>query len=70
VDTELKAMLWISALFVTLVGGATWAWSSYSCHAKWRDSGMPVDFGLMSGCRISEDGGKTWIPEERWRQVN
>ena len=50
------------AMLVPSVGG-------YGCRARWKDSGMQVQWGVMSGCRVSRDEGKTWIPEERYREI-
>jgi hypothetical protein len=38
-----------------------------SCLGKWGDSGMLVDWGPMSGCRVKSDG--QWLPAEAFRKV-
>jgi len=53
-------------LAVLLFSGA--AYLDYvGCHSKWRDSGMPVRWGLISGCQIQVD--KRWIPAENYREL-
>lgn len=42
--------------------------SQYSCFASWEDSGMPVKYSFMGGCKIQLTDGK-WIPEDRYREI-
>lgn len=44
-------------------------WPPIACKSKWSESGLVSKWGLVAGCRISLDGGKTYIPEERYRQI-
>lgn len=37
------------------------------CYSTWRDSGMAVDWGVMSGCRVKSGGH--WIPASAFRKV-
>lgn len=37
-----------------------------SCYAQWRDSGHKVRWDIWGGCRISTDGGQTWIPSDNY----
>lgn len=41
----------------------------YKCKWRWEDSGLTAKWGFVVGCRVSTDGGKTYIPEERYRQI-
>lgn len=41
---------------------------AYSCNSKWSRSGFETDYGPVQGCLISKDG-KTWIPDENYRDV-
>ncbi len=40
---------------------------SFSCHSKWGDSGMDVDYDIIGGCKIKTKTG--WIPAENYREM-
>lgn len=60
---------WIGLLgFIVAALCAGYALESVSCHAKWGKSGMPVAYGLVSGCMVQQaDGG--WIPADSYRGI-
>lgn len=70
-DSDLKLGV-ISALFflgiVLVFIGINW-FIGAGCQAGWRDSGFPVQYSAMGGCRISRDGGRTWIPDDAFKAV-
>ena len=39
------------------------------CHARWEDSGKEARFGVLSGCRVRDQGSEVWISERFYRQV-
>lgn len=39
------------------------------CYAQWHDSGFPTQYSFLGGCRISRDGGHTWIPDDAFKTV-
>lgn len=46
-------------------------WANYfKCYWQWGDSGMDVRFLFGSGCQLSENDGKNWFPEKRYRVVD
>lgn len=38
------------------------------CRAKWNNSGYKVQYDFWSGCTVSADDGKTYIPSENYRE--
>ena len=44
-------------------------YAGYPCHRRWDESGMKVKWEFMSGCKLSKDGGKTWVPANVYRDV-
>ena len=42
----------------------------FPCRMQWAESGLPYKFGILSGCKISTDGGKTWIPDSKYRKTD
>lgn len=45
-----------------------WAISYITCQAKWGDAGLPLRYGLISGCQAQVDGER-WVPVEMLRDV-
>jgi prepilin-type N-terminal cleavage/methylation domain-containing protein len=43
--------------------------AGYPCHQRWDESGMKVKWDFMAGCRLSRDGGQTWVPANVYRAV-
>lgn len=52
-----------SILFIVVMAIAGKA----ECAGKFQDSGMPFKYGFVSGCLVSTDKGKTFIPAENYR---
>jgi hypothetical protein len=56
-------------ILIALILGAVNKLTQYSCFAAWEDSGMPVKYSFMGGCKIQLPDGK-WIPEDRYREIS
>ena len=52
---------------VSVITGVVYTVERASCHARWQNSVMPSRFGFFSGCLISLDGGRTWVPDASLR---
>ena len=39
------------------------------CHRQWADSGIPVQWGWIQGCRIDPQATGRWIPADVYREV-
>jgi hypothetical protein len=59
----------IAVIVVAFLFGSIYVLGGMKCAASWKDSGFPSEYTFFGGCRISEDGGKTWIPSDRWRAI-
>jgi len=67
-DREEYLVVFALTIFLCLLGVA-YAWGNKArCTQTWSESGMPVKWGLMSGCRVQQKDG-TWIPAESYRVV-
>lgn len=53
--------------FLISVFAACYAFESWSCGARWSDSGFESRYGMATGCKINVEG--RWIPEDRYREV-
>jgi len=58
----------IAAVFAALLGFKVWS-SDYGCHSRWADSGRDVQWGLFTGCRVTDRNGY-WLPERNVRDFN
>jgi hypothetical protein len=56
----------VVAIFVVIIG---YTISRPTCYAQWEDSGMNVDWGFWSDCRVEVEPGK-WIPADRYREID
>ena len=65
---EIAILLAALLVLVTLVTFVYTAPARIRCHTRWADAGVKVDYSITSGCRLSEDDGKTWIPSDHWRR--
>jgi hypothetical protein len=56
-----------TAVIAVLVGVCA-VMESWQCHSKWGSSGLPVRYGVVSGCQVKAELG--WIPAESYRTIN
>lgn len=56
-------------LFVVLLLTGAYAMDAEQCHSQWSKSGMLSTYGPIQGCLIQMPD-KTWIPADRYRNVN
>lgn len=40
-----------------------------SCKSRWSDSGFPVTWGPIQGCKVQTPSGR-WLPEDRVRETD
>lgn len=71
--SNLKALLAVllgALLFLAVVIWLGTLADRIGCHARWMRSGFDADYGILTGCRVSVDYGKTWIPEANYRKAD
>lgn len=44
--------------------------AGFPCRQQWNESGLLWKYSIFSGCKISSDGGKTWIPDSKYRKTD
>lgn len=71
VNDFIGGILWVSIGTLLLIGcmyAATAYLGKVGCHSQWEDSGMPVKWAVMAGCRVQLPDG-TWIPADHYRAI-
>jgi hypothetical protein len=56
-------------VFLAVAMAIGYAFGNIGCTGRWRDSGLPWKYELVGGCKVSPDGGRTWIPDDRYREM-
>lgn len=56
-------------LFCVLVIFGAYSLDAHQCSSQWDRSGMKSSYGPIQGCMIQMPD-KTWIPADRYRNVN
>ena len=60
----------VAVVFTVLVVlGCMWL-AAASCSSQWSRSGFQTSWGPLKGCTISTDGGKTFIPDSNYRELD
>lgn len=56
-----------SVITAALFAGIIWLVGTYTCSAKWNNSGMNSSWGPVQGCLIQHNG--RWIPADNFREM-
>ena len=65
-DRELACIIGLILAALVMLVVATLILLSASCHARFANSGLQSDWGIMSGCRVNVPG-QGWIPADNYR---
>jgi len=65
---ELGSFIVSVSMFMALVAIGVIQLEKYSCLARWENSGMTAQFGIMQGCIIKNKAGN-WIPESAYMEI-
>ena len=41
----------------------------FDCYNKWDGAGLEYKTEFFGGCKVSADGGKTFVPSDRYRVI-
>lgn len=69
---ETRMTLWpllITVLLLATTGYAIRKLQEAACYRQWQDHDIPVQWGLLQGCRIDPQANGGWIPAESYRPL-
>ena len=60
----------VAGLVLFLIGIILWViFSSWSCGARWKHSGVNTSWGPIQGCLVKMPSGR-WVPDDRVRDID
>jgi hypothetical protein len=56
-------------IILAIVVGIGMGINNVKCKGRWGDSGLPVSWGPVQGCKVQLPDGR-WLPEDRIREID